>query len=675
MSSSNHSFVVTKGGFSRGEFRLTYIAFFFMLTLSLADIPPSVALDFPTGVHQAIKPTLDPTELEAFVDGSVHASMERDHIGGVGVAIVAGSEPILIKGYGSAGSDRVVDADTLFPVQSISKTLVWIALMQLVEQSRISLNDPINGHLPNSLKVPEEGFRPILIQNLIDHTAGFEDSAFGHLFVDRPEKLLPLNDYLAHFRVHRVREPGTAQVYSNYGAALAGALVAYVSGMSWEDYAEQRIIRPLRMGAATFRQAYSEELAKKRGLPTPMPASSAALQTEGFRRGTAGLEVAPREFTSDFPAGSLAASPRGMAAYMSALLNPEIMAQAGVLKPETALSMRTALFRGPAGFGDMRFGFESFALPGDIEAFGHGGDSIYQVSSMTLIPGRGLGIFVTANTASARSLIVGLRQQLISRFFGTTLAPPHYGPDAATEAHRYSGDYRSLRRPYFRTEHGIYDLLIDTVTIDAQPNGNLLMGSFLNPPRLLLPMGGGVYRDADDPTRIAFRLLNGQIGLYEPYGSTSWERIGFFETPRVALSTIALTLIAAFLCIGGSVHRIRSRRRDTGFERYASRIIAAAAVAWLLGFAFFASFLAKGLSAANIGEIIWWYPSNSLICACWAFAVAATLTVTSVPSLDVITRTNGWSGWRKAVHAVSVLVFVACSATTIRLGFIGFTGW
>jgi hypothetical protein len=64
-----------------------------------------------------------------------------------------------------------------------------------------------------------------------------------------------------------------------------------------------------------------------------------------------------------------------------------------------------------------------------------------------------------------------------------------------------------------------------------------------------------------------------------------------------------------------------------------------------------------------------------LICACWAFAVAATLTVASVPSLVVITRTNGWSGWRRAVHAVSVLVFVACSATFVRLGFIGFTGW
>ena len=449
-----------------------------------------------------------------------------------------------------------------------------------------------------------------------------------------------------------------------------------MSGMSWEDYAEQRIIRPVGMGTATFRQPYSVDLVQKRGLPAPMPPGSTTLLTEGFRRGAAGLETAPREFTADFPAGSLVASPSGMAGYMSALLNPELMARAGVIAgPNITSSMRTALFAGPAGFGDMRFGFQSFALPGDIQAFGHGGDSIYQVSSMTLIPSRSLGIFVTANTASARALIVGLRQQLMSKFFDSALAPPQYGVHAVAEAHSYAGDYRNLRRPYFRTEHGIYDLLIDTVRVSAQPNGDLLVRSFLNAPRFLVPMGGGVYRDKNGPDRIAFRPLNGQIGLYEPFAYTSWERAAFLDSPQWALGTIMLTLMAAILCIGGGVHRIRQQRRDTRLDSYAASTVTAAAIAWLAGFVFFFSFLAKGLTAANVQEIIWWYPSTALVCACWAFAVAATLTLAAVPGLAAVTRTNRWSAWRRSVHALSVLVFVACSATFLRLGFIGFTGW
>jgi CubicO group peptidase (beta-lactamase class C family) len=665
----------------------TAVVLFVTLMPSLADgsprtdvllyaASPRASFDPSTVADQSAKSSIDPAQLEAFVDETVHASMRHDDIAGVSVAIVDGSGPLLIKGYGVAGRGRAVDADTLFPMQSISKTLVWIALMQLVEQGKIRLEDPINASLPALLQIPDEGFRtPILIRDLVNHTSGFEDSAFGHLFVQRAETLLPLDMYLSHFRVHRVREPGTVQIYSNYGAALGGALVAHVSGMDWEDYAERRIIQPLGMGTATFRQPYSEELVKARALPPPMPLTSAALLTDGFRRGAAGRETAPREFTSDFPAGSLVASPRGMAAYMSALLNPQIMAQAGVLQAQTLASMRTPSFNGPAGFGDMRFGFEAFALPGDIEAFGHGGDSIYQVASMTLIPSRGLGIFVSANTASARALTVALRGELMAKFYGAELAPPVYGAHAYEEAILYAGDYRNMRRPYFRTEHGIYDLLIDPISVVAEPNGDLQIRSFVSGSRLLVPMGSGVYRDKNGPDRIAFRPLDGQIGMYEPYSNTAWERVGYLERAGTAMWLIALTLLTAFFCIGSGIYRIIAPRSEAGFESYAIKVVTASAAAWIAGFALFFAFLAKGLTASNIQEIIWWYPSTALVCACWTFAGAATLTLASVPSLAVVYRSNGWSRWRSSMHALEVLIFVACAATLGRLGFVGFVSW
>jgi CubicO group peptidase (beta-lactamase class C family) len=620
--------------------------------------------------------SIDPEQLEAFVDDTVRATMREDDIAGVSVAIVDRSGPILIKGYGMAAPGRAVDADTLFPMQSISKTLVWIALMQLVEQGKIHLDDPVNVYLPSNLQIPGEGFRkPVLISNLIDHTSGFEDSALGHLFVQQAESLLPLEAYLARFRVHRAREPGTVQVYSNYGAALGGAIVARVSGMAWEDYVEQRIIQPLGMGAATFRQPYSEDLVKSHGLPPPMPQVVETHLTDGFRRGTAGLEAAAREFTSDVPAGALVASPTNMAAYMGALLSPQVMERAGVLKAQTLLSMRTPLFNGPAGFGDMRYGFQAIALPGDLEAFGHGGDSVYQVASMTLIPSRGLGIFVAANTASGRGLTIRLRQDLASKFLGADLAPPVYGAQAYRQAASFDGDYRNLRRAYFRTERGLYDLLIGAISVSAAPNGDLQIRSILDKPRLLMPMGGGVYRDVKGPEQIAFRPLNGQIGLYEPYLHTAWERVGYFESPDWAILVVALTLVAALAALGGAIRRIVARRSDKGFEIYAARIVAASAIAWLAGFALFAMFLAKALTASNIVEIMWWYPSTALVCSCWAFAAAAALTLASVPSLAIVSRSNDWSIRRRGAHALEVLIFIACAATFWRLGFIGFSGW
>ena len=651
-------------------------AFFLMLMPAQAQSSSNAVVPTAAAAEPSTKSLIDPTQLEAWVDELVQSSMHEDGIAGVGVAIVDASGSLLLKGYGTAGRGRAVDANTLFQVQSISKTFVWIALMQLVEEGKIRLDDPINLHLPAFLQIPDEGFRnPILVRDLMNHTAGFEDSAFGHLFVQRPEQLMPLNTYLAHYRVHRVREPDTLQVYSNYGGALGGALVAHVSGTGWEDYVEQRIIRPLGMGTATFRQPYSEELARARGLPSPMPPATAALLTEGFRRGPSGLEAASREFTADFPAGALVASAKDMAAYMSALLDPKAMARAHVLPEQTLVAMRIPMFRGAAGFGDMRSGFQSFPLPGDIEAFGHGGDSVYQVASMTLIPSLGLGIFVSANTESARGLTVGLRQHLVSKYMSPERAQPRYAARAYEEASSYAGEYRSLRRPYFRTEHGIYDLLIDVASVTAQPNGDLLVRSFLGDPRLLLPLGGGIYRDNNQPDRVAFRPLNGKIAMYEPYNFTAWERVPAWESTRVVMGVVALTVTLATLHIAAAIYRRREPRQAKGFDRYAVRMTTAAAVAWASGFLLLSGFLAKGLTAANVREIIWWYPPITLIYACWTFAVAAALSLALIPTLAVVVRSKGWSGWRKGLQAFEVLIFAACTAAFWKLGFLGFSGW
>ena len=116
------------------------------------------------GAGQA-EPTLDRVRVEAFVDGAVREAMRVDHIAGVSVAIVDRAGVVMTRGYGAAADSPLepVDADTLLRVGSISKTPVWIAIMQLVEQGKISLDDPINKLLPEALRIPDEGFRqPIL---------------------------------------------------------------------------------------------------------------------------------------------------------------------------------------------------------------------------------------------------------------------------------------------------------------------------------------------------------------------------------------------------------------------------------------------------------------------------------------------------------------------------------
>ena len=93
-------------------------------------------------------PRVPPTGLERLGGGTVrHGVGARQGAGRAG-AVVDGTGALLLEGYGSAGHGRLVDSDTLFRVGSISKTVTWIAIQQLVEQGRIGLDDAAEKYLP-----------------------------------------------------------------------------------------------------------------------------------------------------------------------------------------------------------------------------------------------------------------------------------------------------------------------------------------------------------------------------------------------------------------------------------------------------------------------------------------------------------------------------------------------
>jgi CubicO group peptidase (beta-lactamase class C family) len=138
--------------------------------------------------------------LESFVDGLVREPMTANNIAGATVSIVRDGRIVLKKGYGFAdiATGRRVDPDaTLFRIGSITKTFTWIAVMKALEAGRLTLDDPVNQHLPDELRIPDEGFtEPIRIRHLMTHSPGFEDRMFGHLFEIEATQVRPLATYL-----------------------------------------------------------------------------------------------------------------------------------------------------------------------------------------------------------------------------------------------------------------------------------------------------------------------------------------------------------------------------------------------------------------------------------------------------------------------------------------------
>ena len=246
-------------------------------------------------------------ELEAFIDREMASALRDTHVAGGTVAIVQGGRVLLVKGYGwsDVARHRPVDGgSTLFRLGSITKLFTWTAVMQLVEAGTLDVSADVNRYL--DFQIPATYPQPITLAHLATHTAGFEDDG-RDVWTTDDRHIQPIGAWLAHHLPRRVRPPGMLSSYSNHGAALAGYIVERVSGRSWCDYVEQRILAPLGMVHTSCRQ--------------PVQPALAANVSQGYLyRDASFVPQAGEMLTGAAPAGAMTASAADMAVFMLAHL-------------------------------------------------------------------------------------------------------------------------------------------------------------------------------------------------------------------------------------------------------------------------------------------------------------------------------------------------------------------
>jgi CubicO group peptidase (beta-lactamase class C family) len=603
--------------------------------------------------------------LEAFVDGLVSASMAHDAIAGVQVAVVRNGEVLLAKGYGteSIEPNHPVDPDqTLFRIGSISKTLTWIALMQLAERGRLELDDPINDHLPDELDVPDEGFeRPIRVIDLMNHAAGFEELLQG-LFVASDAPLLSLGEQLSKRRPQRVREPGRRMAYSNYGAALAGAIVAHVSGMDYESYVEQSILQPLGMMQTTFREQY----ASRDGLPQPMSAELAAHMAQNIETLQGAWQALPHEhIVSMAPAGSAVSTAADMARYMLALLDPQLLEAKGVLKAATFAQMREPSLQSAPGMPAIHHGFFNTPL-GIGERLGfdnlsHAGATLHFRSFMVVTDDLGdqgtLGVYVAANSAPAQRMVFAVAEQIFAKYFRPAPEPFPDGRYKPSDLREYTGQYRSTRRSYTQFEKIV---TVGAMPIVATPDGALTLRLF-GPELRLVPISKDLFRQPDGDVTIAFlRDERGAIThLITPIGE--FDRVGFFMSQQWLALMVAVALLA---CIGILIAAVL-RREPVG-------VVTVTAIAWLLFIFLMIAWVLPLAGPQGLDQFIYTYPQPLLKLALAVGVVATGLSVLGIATLVPVWRERTWPIGRRLRHSAAVALFIALVATLSQWNAIGF---
>lgn len=178
------------------------------------------------------------------VDDYVKAQMERQHIPGVSLLVIKDDKIIKSQGYGLANVELNVPAtaDTVYKIGSVSKQFIAAGIMLLVQDGKISLDDPVGKFLEGT----PDTWKPITVRHLLTHTSGIvrEAPGFDPLKVQNDADVIK-TAYPLPLRF----TPGEKYEYCNVGYFSLAEIISKVSGKPWGDFLKERVFDPLGMNS------------------------------------------------------------------------------------------------------------------------------------------------------------------------------------------------------------------------------------------------------------------------------------------------------------------------------------------------------------------------------------------------------------------------------------------
>ena len=170
--------------------------------------------------------------------------MQRQHIPGLSLLVAKNGQTVLAEGFGLANIELQVPVkpETVFQSGSVGKQFTATAVMMLVEQGKVGLDDPLTKYFKDA----PASWKNVTVRELLSHTGGFGDYPKDFNFRKdwTEDELLKLVE-----GIPLEYEPGTKWKYSNLGFLTLGILIHRVSGEFYGDFLQQRIFHPLEMNA------------------------------------------------------------------------------------------------------------------------------------------------------------------------------------------------------------------------------------------------------------------------------------------------------------------------------------------------------------------------------------------------------------------------------------------
>ncbi|MEO8699577.1 MAG: serine hydrolase domain-containing protein [Kofleriaceae bacterium] len=475
----------------------------------------------------------------------IGAILQREGVHGAAIAIVDRSGTQWVGGVGVANAKtrEPVTADTVFRVASITKNVVGLGVMRLVEQRRLDLDKPLRQLLPDAgIDNAWDSDAPVTLGQVLEHTAGLDDMRPNEIFSE--SDVVTTRDALTvnpRSRVIRWR-PGTRMAYSNVGYTLAGRAIEVATGEPFDTWLRREILRPLGMADADFRR--TDVLASR--------LATGYVETDR-----------PAPFRPIFhrPAGALLASATDLAKLVRFWLvrgeGYSIISPAGVERIERTGTLPHHL--------DTEYGLGNYGDVGHpLKARGHDGGLPGFVSTMRYIPELGRGYVILLNgfpTLPAWLEIRGLVFAYVSR--GAALPQE---PDLAAAAPPGAGFY-GFASPRHQLFGFIERSLIGWRPV-VTPTGVDLDPLFGGPMHMVSTADGG-YRFAGQ-SGTSMRFAKDRTGAQVMVAAFAYAEAGSWAHARVRSGAVAIAFLvlqyypawAVLVLVFAAIRRRRAEALD-----------------------------------------------------------------------------------------------------------------
>jgi CubicO group peptidase (beta-lactamase class C family) len=258
-----------------------------------------------------VGPLAQGAELTDRIDAYIKEVMERDQIPGVSVGVAKGGEVLVAKGYGYAEMENDVEATehTVYRIGSVSKQFTSVAIMMLVEQGKLRLDDEMTKFFPD---YPTHGLT-VTVDRLLNHTSGIKGYTEMESFWSEARLDLSHEEMIELFSsVPFEFEPGEKYQYNNSAYYLLGLIIEKVSGREYAEFLEDNVFEPL--GLRETHYLYNAPIVKNRA--------------EGYEVDEGAIvNDEPLSMRLPYAAGSLGSSVMDLLAWQKALEDHKLLSK------------------------------------------------------------------------------------------------------------------------------------------------------------------------------------------------------------------------------------------------------------------------------------------------------------------------------------------------------------